>query len=97
LACICGSVPVEVAVLNADSSQDGWPDMTVVRRLRLAHPEVAKVILLATYDRDIVVNVFRSGARGLFCFSQHPFQLLCQCIQSVHAGKFGPTASGCSM
>jgi DNA-binding NarL/FixJ family response regulator len=74
-------------VLNADSPQDGWPDMTVVRRLHLAHSEVAKVILLDTYDRDIVVNAFRSGARGLFCFSQHPFRLLCKCIQSVHRGQ----------
>ena len=61
--------------------------MTVVRRLHLAHPEVAKVILLDTYDREIVVNAFRSGARGLFCFSQSPFRLLCKCIQSVHRGQ----------
>ena len=56
-------------------------------RLHLAHPEVAKIILLDTYDRDIVVNAFRSGARGLFCFSQYPFRLLCKCIQSVHQGQ----------
>jgi DNA-binding NarL/FixJ family response regulator len=84
---VIGSVPVEVAILNADDPRDGWPDMTVVRRLHLAHPEAAKVILLDTYDRDIVVNAFRSGARGLFCFSQHPFRLLCKCIHSVHHGQ----------
>ena len=84
---VIGSVPVEVAILNADNPRDGWPDMTVVRRLHLAHPEIAKVILLDTYDRDIVVNAFRSGARGLFCFSQHPFRLLCKCIHSVHRGQ----------
>jgi two-component system, NarL family, nitrate/nitrite response regulator NarL len=81
------SLPVQVAILNADSPRDDWPDMTVVRRLHLAHPEVAKIILLDTYDRDIVVNAFRSGARGLFCFSQYPFRLLCKCIQSVHQGQ----------
>ena len=84
---VIGSVPVEVAILNADNPSDGWPDMTVVRRLHLAHPEVAKIILLDTYDRDIVVNAFRSGARGLFCFSQYPFRLLCKCIHSVHRGQ----------
>ena len=52
-----------------------------------AHPEVAKIILLNAYDRDVVVKAFRSGARGLFCFSQHPFRLLCKCIQSVHQGQ----------
>jgi DNA-binding NarL/FixJ family response regulator len=81
------SFPVQVAILNANSPRDGWPDMTVVRRLHLAHPEVAKIILLDTYDRDIVVNAFRSGARGLFCFAQYPFRLLCKCIQSVHHGQ----------
>jgi DNA-binding NarL/FixJ family response regulator len=84
---ITNSRTVQVAILNADSPRDGWPDMTVVRRLHLAHPEIAKIILLDTYDRDIVVNAFRSGARGLFCFSQYPFRLLCKCIQSVHQGQ----------
>ena len=84
---LLGSVPVEVALLNADNARDGWPDMTVVRRLHLAHPEVAKIILLNTYNRDIVVNAFRSGARGLFCFSQYPFRLLCKCIHSVRSGQ----------
>jgi DNA-binding NarL/FixJ family response regulator len=81
------SAPVEVAILNADNPRDGWLDMTVVRRLHLAHPEVAKIILLNSYDRDIVVNAFRSGARGLFCFSQYPFRLLCKCIHSVRGGQ----------
>jgi DNA-binding NarL/FixJ family response regulator len=81
------SFPVQVAILNADNPRDGWPDMTVVRRLHLSHPEVSKIILLDTYDRDIVVNAFRSGARGLFCYSQYPFRLLCKCIQSVHRGQ----------
>jgi DNA-binding NarL/FixJ family response regulator len=81
------STPVEVALLNPNSPIDGWPDMTVVRRLHLAHPEVAKVILLNTYARDVVVNAFRSGARGLFCFAQYPFRLLCKCIHCVQGGE----------
>ena len=84
---ITNVLPVQVAILNADNPRDGWPDMTVVRRLHVAHPEVAQIILRDNYDRDIVVNAFRSGARGLFCFSQYPFRLLCKCIQSVHGGQ----------
>ncbi len=81
------SLPIQVAILNADNPRDGWSDMTIVRRLHLAHPEVAKIIVLDTYDRDIVVNAFRSGARGLFCFSQYPFRMQCKCTQSVHQGQ----------
>src|SRR3989454_9223774 len=59
----------------------------MLRRLHLAHPEVAKILLLGSYDRDLVANAFRSGAKGLFAFSEYPFRLLCKCIQSVHHGQ----------
>jgi DNA-binding NarL/FixJ family response regulator len=81
------SMRVQVAVINADHPKDGWPDMTIVRRLHLAHPEISKVLLLDSYDRQVVVNAFRSGVKGLFCFSEYPFRLLCKCIQSVHRGQ----------
>ncbi len=61
--------------------------MTIVRRVALVRPEVAQVLLLDSYDRDLVVNAFRSGARGLFCFAESPFRLLCKCIHSVSAGQ----------
>ncbi len=92
---VVGSAPVEVAILNADNPRDGWPDMTVVRRLHLAHPEIAEVILLDTYDREIVVNAFRSGARGLFCFSQHPFRCCASASTACARDRFGPTANRC--
>ncbi len=78
---------VQVAILNPGHASDSWPDLTIVRRLHLAHPEVAKILLLDTHDRGAVVNAFRSGAKGLFCISDYPFRLLCKCIQSVHHGQ----------
>src|SRR5581483_4010186 len=73
--------------LNLGPSIIGCEDMTIVRRLHLAHPQVAKVLLLDQYDRDVVVQAFRSGVRGLFCFADYPFRLLCKCIHSVHNGQ----------
>jgi DNA-binding NarL/FixJ family response regulator len=81
------SVPTQVAVINANDPQYDWNDMTLVRRLHLLHPTVAKILLLDSYDRDLVANAFRSGVRGLFCFSEYPFRLLCKCIQRVHSGE----------
>lgn len=79
--------PVHVVVLNPSHSQDLGDELVLVRRLHLAHPEVATVVLLDTYDREVVIKAFRSGVRGIFCFSEHPFRLLCRCIQSVHEGQ----------
>jgi DNA-binding NarL/FixJ family response regulator len=61
--------------------------MANVRRLHLSHPHIAKVLVLDKSNRDSVVNAFRSGVKGLFCFSDYPFRLLCKCIQSVHQGQ----------
>jgi DNA-binding NarL/FixJ family response regulator len=81
------SARVHVVILNTDHARGGWEDMSTLRRLHLTHPEVAKVLLIDAHDRDLVVSAFRSGVRGLFCFADYPFRLLCKCIQSVHAGQ----------
>ena len=86
------SSPVQVAIMNAEHCREGSHDMSVVRRLHLAHPEVAKILLIDTHDREVVVNAFRAGAKGLFCFSDSPFRLLCKCIQSVYHGQVWATS-----
>ena len=62
-------------------------ELPVVRSLHLAHPGIAKILLLDNSDRDIALNAFRSGVRGLFSFADAPFRLLCKCIQCVHQGQ----------
>jgi len=81
------SSPADVVIINPDNSRDVPQDLTIVRRLHLAHPNVAKVLLLDSYDRSIVVSAFRSGVKGLFCFAESPFRLLCKCIHCVFAGQ----------
>ncbi|HTR67216.1 MAG TPA: response regulator transcription factor [Terriglobales bacterium] len=78
---------LDVAVLNVTHPRSGWPDLTIVRRLHLARPDMAKILLLDFYDRDLVVNAFRSGALGLFCLAESPFRMLGKCIHSVHRGE----------
>ena len=76
---------VQVTLMNADRGHEPQ-EMALLRRFHLAHPEVAKILLIEASERDLVVNAFRSGARGLFCFPDYPFRLLCKCIQSVQRG-----------
>ncbi len=84
---IIADVPINVIVMNADHPKLAGQDMANVRRLHLAHPQIAKVLVLGESNHDSVVNAFRSGVKGLFCFADHPFRLLCKCIQSVHQGQ----------
>lgn len=81
----------DVIVMNGEH-KNGSHNMTIVRRVHLARPHIHKILLLDSYDRTLVVNAFRSGVRGLFCFSEHPFRLLCRCIQSIKDGQIWANA-----
>jgi len=73
--------PIDVALIKVDD------DATMVRSFHLAHPQIAKVLLLQESDREPVVNAFRSGARGVFHLADSSFRMLCKCIQRVHQGQ----------
>jgi DNA-binding NarL/FixJ family response regulator len=66
--------------------------MALLRRIHISFPMVSKILLLESFDRELVINAFRSGARGLFCFAVSPFRALCKCIQVVHRGQIWATA-----
>lgn len=84
--------PVDVVLLAAGGQGSTWQDMALLRRIHISYPRVPKILVLEAFDRELVVNAFRSGARGLFCFSGSPFRALCKCIQVVHRGQIWATA-----
>ena len=81
------STPARVVVLSLNHSVNIASQMAAMRRVHFSHPAVAKVLLVESYDRELVVSAFRSGARGIFCISDAHFRLLCRCIQRVAGGQ----------
>lgn len=81
------SMPMDVVVLGGDAfDHNRLVDTT--RALHSAHPNLGIVLLLDSYDRHLVVNAMRAGARGLFYRAAQPFRALCRCISVVHQGQF---------
>jgi DNA-binding NarL/FixJ family response regulator len=81
------STAVQVVVVSLNHSASVASQMASMRRVHLSHPAVAKVLLVESYDRELVCNAFRSGVRGIFCISDAHFRLLCRCIQRVAGGQ----------
>lgn len=80
--------PADVLLL-ADGLRDDRDRLyALVRGVHSGYPNLAIVLLVDQYDRDLVVNSLRSGARGLFCLASMPFKSLCRCITSVHRGQY---------
>lgn len=77
----------EVAVLSLNGVTSLAESLAALRGFHLSHPAIAKVLLMESYDRELVVGAFRSGARGIFCIGDSHFRELCKCIQRVATGQ----------
>ena len=78
---------IDVAIFSCAATGSGMTALSSLRTLHLVRPEIPKVLLIETEDRNIAVQAFRAGARGLFCLSSSSLQLLCDCIERVHRGE----------
>lgn len=82
------SDPRDVLLLADGITDDRDRLYELLRGVHSSYRNLAIVLLLDQYDRELVVNSLRAGARGLFCLSSMPFKSLCRCITSVHQGQY---------
>jgi DNA-binding NarL/FixJ family response regulator len=58
----------------------------VLKQLRTSVPQTRVILLLDSSERHLVVEAFRSGARGVFCRND-PVELLGKCVRRVYEGQ----------
>jgi DNA-binding NarL/FixJ family response regulator len=73
-----------VGTVLADGPSSGF---ALVRELRKSYPEIRVVVLLENSQRALVVEAFRSGAKGVFCRSDFEFKTLWKCVSAVSRGQ----------
>ena len=76
-----------VVLFSMTASLKPAETVAILRRFHLAHPEIRKVLLVESFDRELVVNAFRSGVRGIFCIADSNLRLLCKCLLRVADGQ----------
>jgi DNA-binding NarL/FixJ family response regulator len=81
------SKPPRVALLSLSAPADLSENVMTLRRFHLSHHQIPKILLVDSCDRDLAVNAFRSGARGIFSINEANLRLLCKCLLRVAAGE----------
>lgn len=76
-----------VALVSPNSLVTFPENMAMLRQFHVAHPGIAKILLVESYDRELTITAFRSGVRGIFCLTDANLRLLCKCIQRVARGQ----------
>ena len=76
----------DVILMSAVLREGPRSGINILRELRRNHHEVRAVVLLDTSERNMVVEAFRGGAKGVF-FRSDSLRRLWKCIRAVHQGQ----------
>ena len=75
-----------VAVISAELQDGPFKGFSLLDRMRASKAKAAAIMLLHSDERELVIDAFRGGARGIFCRG-HSFEALPKCIRAVHQGQ----------
>ena len=77
---------VDVVVLSSNLDEEPLRGFELLRQLRASDPGIFAIMLLDSSKREMVLQAFRAGARGIF--SRHDsLEILSKCIRSVRDGQ----------
>jgi two-component system, NarL family, nitrate/nitrite response regulator NarL len=75
-----------VAIISSDLQDGSLMGFRVLHHLRDSRSKTAPVMLLNSGDRDLVIDAFRCGARGILTRA-HSITSLPECISAVSSGQ----------
>ena len=76
----------DVLLISSNLDEEPHRAFEVLGRLRASHPQIRTVMLMDSSKRELILQAFRAGARGIF--SRHEsVESLCKCVRSVHEGQ----------
>jgi DNA-binding NarL/FixJ family response regulator len=75
-----------VVLISATLADGSLGNLKAIGEVRSRHPKTSVIVLLDSNNRELVVEAFRSGARGVFVRTE-PVNILPKAIRSVHAGQ----------
>jgi len=76
----------DIALINAHLEDGRLRGYHVLQYMQLLSPQTVAIMLIPDCERELVVDAFRGGARGIFCRLQS-IKMLSKCIRTVHGGQ----------
>jgi DNA-binding NarL/FixJ family response regulator len=80
------SQQVDVAIVGCNLDEQPLHGIEVLRQLKTMRSEIRSIVLLDSAKRDVVIEAFRAGARGLFT-RHESLENLSKCVHRVHEGQ----------
>jgi two-component system, NarL family, nitrate/nitrite response regulator NarL len=80
------SQKIDVAVIGCNLDEQPLHGIEVLRQLKSTWGGIRAIVLLDSSKRDVVIEAFRAGARGLFT-RHESLEMLSKCVRRVHEGQ----------
>jgi two-component system nitrate/nitrite response regulator NarL len=77
---------IDVALISEDLQDGANKGLHVVGRLRAITPNIRSIVLVRSIRRELTLDAFRNGAKGVFCRTE-PVEALRRCITVVNRGQ----------
>jgi len=77
---------VDVLVISANLDEQPSRGLELLQALRTSFPGIRAVVLLHSSKRELIVDAFRAGARGIFS-RQGSIEMLVKAVRCVHEGQ----------
>jgi DNA-binding NarL/FixJ family response regulator len=77
---------IDIALISEDLQDGAYKGIQVVEQLRVTHPNVRSILLVRNIRREVTLDAFRSGAKGVLC-RKEPIEALLKCVRAVHEGQ----------
>jgi len=77
---------VDVLVISANLEDQPSKGLEILQELRASFPGIRAVVLLHSSKRELIVDAFRAGARGIFS-RQGSIEMLMKAVRCVHEGQ----------
>jgi two-component system nitrate/nitrite response regulator NarL len=76
----------DIALINTHLGDGQMTGYRVLQSVPITCPKTAAIMMIPVSDRELVIDAFRGGARGVFC-RVDALKLLAKCIRTVHGGQ----------
>jgi two-component system nitrate/nitrite response regulator NarL len=76
----------DIALLNTHLQDGRMTGYRVLQSLPMTCPKTAAIMMIPVADRELVIDAFRGGARGIVCRG-NALKSLPKCIRTVHGGQ----------
>ena len=81
----------DVLLISSSLDDKSFGGLDVLAEFRASHPGLKSVVLLESPKREIIIQAFRLGARGVFS-KNSPVKVLRKCITCVQMGQIWATS-----